>query len=528
MPSKASNLIRMPHSKALTYTARAFLIASIPLAVMIMGLVSGAGYFGLDAWNSHWNDEVGYYHMVQTMREFGPFGTLGMQGYNEALLGEASYGPYPLTTYYLYAAASFFFDLGSHNLVYDMNMVFGILTCVAIVAIARPQVTESVLLGAFFAFQFVIARHAASGLVEMSYLLICLAATSFCLHVFRSSHAEASAGAVLSLAAAAALFAYAGSMRPFFLAFELVPLYLVFARRSRFSRTGRSVLLAIIVACTLAALWSFFDFRFNYRAPYLDESSDLDRLGMGFGGFLLANLDCIRYTAASLYHQNWQGIILATFYLECALLAVLAASNRGKEPVLSGLFLCFLLIGVAIYETNLVMYDAYHMDRMLLALIAVYALLICLAANNRLRTAFVCASAALGLLMLLLDPTSYALSQKDESSITDAEQVQIAAMLQDAIPQSQDAWDNTMAKPMETTHLQLFFLMPAYASNNSCGYDYLQDAIESRTLRSKYVCVPLANWRNPEEDKSLDMLASDEGKLVYEDEFHRIYQMRER
>ena len=55
------------------------------IAGWIIGLVSGTDPLRLDAWNTTWNDENGYFRVIRTMRHYGV--PQGMTGFNEIISG---------------------------------------------------------------------------------------------------------------------------------------------------------------------------------------------------------------------------------------------------------------------------------------------------------------------------------------------------------------------------------------------------------------------------------------------------------
>ena len=72
-------------------------IASPLIAGWILGLVSGTNPLRLDAWNTGWNDENGYFRVIRTLRFYGM--PRGLTGFNEITSGKIPYGPYNIFTY---------------------------------------------------------------------------------------------------------------------------------------------------------------------------------------------------------------------------------------------------------------------------------------------------------------------------------------------------------------------------------------------------------------------------------------------
>ena len=120
-----------------------FLIVLTPLiSAGILYLVTGTstGPLKLDAWNTTWNDEIGYYRVVTLLR--GEFYPRGMAGYNEVPPVNLAYGPYNIFTYLPYYALSFITGIGSHNFICYSNVILSVLACLLFVLLVRPKARQ--------------------------------------------------------------------------------------------------------------------------------------------------------------------------------------------------------------------------------------------------------------------------------------------------------------------------------------------------------------------------------------------------
>ena len=89
------------------------------ISAALLQLLTGTSALRLDAWNTSWNDEVGYYRVIRLLRyEFSP---RGMYGFNEDAPANLAYGPYNIFTYLPYFALSFFTGVEDHNFIYYSN-----------------------------------------------------------------------------------------------------------------------------------------------------------------------------------------------------------------------------------------------------------------------------------------------------------------------------------------------------------------------------------------------------------------------
>ena len=118
------------------------------IAGWIIGLISGTNPLRLDAWNTTWNDENGYFRVIRTMRNYGV--PQGMTGFNEITSGNVPFGPYNIFTYIPYYLLSFITGCSSHNYIYLCNIIMAVLANLILVALTRPSKRRSFLLAVFF------------------------------------------------------------------------------------------------------------------------------------------------------------------------------------------------------------------------------------------------------------------------------------------------------------------------------------------------------------------------------------------
>ena len=91
----------------------------------LIWLITGTDPLKLDAWNTSWNDEVGYFRVIRLLRhEFYP---QGMYGFNEDAPSHLAYGPYNIFTYLPYFVLSFATGIDSHNFIYYSNVILAVL-----------------------------------------------------------------------------------------------------------------------------------------------------------------------------------------------------------------------------------------------------------------------------------------------------------------------------------------------------------------------------------------------------------------
>ncbi|MCD8047487.1 MAG: hypothetical protein LUD80_02765 [Clostridiales bacterium] len=80
-----------------------------------------------------------------------------------------------------------------------------------------------------------------------------------------------------------------------------------------------------------------------------------------------------------------------------------------------------------------------------------------------------------------------------------------------------DAWGNTIAKPVESSHLQTTICLPVYMNTSTCTKSYLSAAIANDTLKSKYLMLPDGN--------SLNTTCEEKYEIAWQGDGHTIYQV---
>ena len=530
---KASNRI------ALRVLWVAIIVAPL-VSVAIIGLASGTNPLAIDAWNTHMNDERSYYWAITQMREFGA--PSGFTGYNEQTAPNLSFGPYNLFVYIPYYVASFLTPIDSHNFMYLINLGFGVLATALIVVLLKPNMRQSALLLSFFLLQFVTSSYLCSGMSEGSYVAfagLMAGLLAFCLRRDRArssgaggaaSHSGVDKPAVFGLVLMMVAVCFWGCMRPFLFAFSLVPCILVFV--CDYGLRGKMAKLALLLlqlALIAASLVFYVYYSKYYVTPYFNEpnigASIGSRLVEALPGLAAKHVECIAYSAAKLFHLNWQGIMVFTFALSWfVLLALLVRKVRAGDKPGAWIAAGLLVAAFAIFEAHLLLYTYVQMHRTLIAVnIILVVAIIWLAGSEKLRwpraaaTLTVAATCVLCVGSLAIGTDNFALPQQDATYTAESDQ-QMRATLAAALPQSDDQWDNTIAKLVETGGQRLYFNMPRYLTTNGCTRGYMESALKKGAFKSKYVCLLVSEGLN----KSF----AQKYPVVYQDETHIIYCVR--
>ena len=192
------------------------------IAGWLIGLVSGTNPLRLDAWNTSWNDEVGYYRVVRIMHYYGV--PQGMTGFNEITSGNVPFGPYNVFTYIPYYLVSFVTGCTSHNYIYFCNIAMAVLANILFAVLVRPERKQALLTALFFLTQLIAARYTWSGMAEASYHFYIVVFMGLVIWYLKNTDASGLKKMLALLAMTALTFAF-GVMRPYFAAMFLIPLY---------------------------------------------------------------------------------------------------------------------------------------------------------------------------------------------------------------------------------------------------------------------------------------------------------------
>ena len=226
-------------------------IASPLIAGWILGLVSGTNPLRLDAWNTGWNDENGYFRVIRTLRFYGM--PRGLTGFNEITSGKIPYGPYNIFTYIPYFLLSFITGCDSHNFVYICNIIMAVAANLIFVALVRPGKKNSFLLALFFLTQLIVARYTWSGMAEACYHFYIVVFMGLVIWYLKNAEASGAKKA-LALLFMVLLTFFFSVMRPYFVPLFLIPIYLLIFRNSKIKEFPRFFFALVMMAAMAGSL----------------------------------------------------------------------------------------------------------------------------------------------------------------------------------------------------------------------------------------------------------------------------------
>lgn len=511
------------------------LIVLAPLiAGWLIGLISGTSPLKLDAWNTTWSDENGYYRVIRTMRYYGV--PQGMTGFNEITSGNVPFGPYNLFSYIPYYLLSFATGCTSHNYIYICNIIMAVLANVFFVVLVRPGRRQSFLTALFFLTQLIAARYTWSGMAEASYHFYIVVFMGLVIWYLRNPDASGLKKTLALIAMVALTFAF-GVMRPYFAAMFLIPLYLLVFRNNRIGEVSRFISSLLILAAMFGTVILMYYFM-GFVAEYFEAAPAMKLAQIIRGGqirdivmgLVQANKDGVHAALDLVKENRWAGGITFLFYFEWIMLFaeyLYSLVSKKKDGSAAVLFL-LLLSGAMIYEATILLYKAYQLHRMLLAITIAYSLFL-IEFGNILSWVNAAAVIACVAFYIIMKPAAFALPQVNEASISDEQLSEYKEDLKALMPMYQvpengvfetpdsldPYWNNTVAKITEDDKVQLSFVLPDYLSLNFCSEKYMKQCIKNDGFSSRYVLVKT--------DTELDELCRKKYGFLWEGIDHRIY-----
>ena len=504
------------------------------IAGCLIGLLSGTSPMKLDAWNTTWNDEVGYYRVVRILRYYGV--PRGMTGFNEITSGNVPYGPYNVFTYIPYYLISLVTGCDSHNYIYFCNIIMAVLANIVFVALVRPGRMQSLLTALFFLTQLIAARYTWSGMAEASYHFYIVVFMGLVIWYLKSPDASRLSKDLALLAMVLLTFAF-GVMRPYFAVMFLIPLYLVVFRNNKIGEFSRFISTLLILAAmfgTVVLMYYFMGFIAEYFevAPALKLAQIIrsGQAGQIFQSLLQVNKESVRSAIDMIKEYRWAGGIAFLFYFEWAILFVeyIAALVKRKKDGSAAVMFLLLVSGIMIYEATILLYKSYQLHRMLLAITIAYSLFL-IAFGTILPWVNAAAVIACVCFYIVMKPAAFALPQINADSITDEQLQEYKETLIKNLPMQQvpaigmfDApdsldpyWENTVAKITEDNNVQLSFVLPDYLSLNFCSEKYMSQCIKNDGFSSRYILVKT--------DSDLNEMCRTRYKNIWEGIGHSIY-----
>lgn len=498
-----------------------FVILSPLLAGFILALFTGTSIFKLDAWNTNMNDEVGYYRSVKTMKEIGlPAGNIG---YNEVEAKYPAYGAYNYVTYLPYFFVSFITGSLSHNYIVYINLLLAVLSNLFVVCLLKPTFREGLSIVIFTVTHMLITRYVWSGMSEESTIFLTVVVAACSVWQFRNLKSD-SVIMERTVLIIQLLAIFIGTLiRPYMLAYVFFTILYVCKASANLQRIMR---LVFILVLSLGGIFLYFWMAENICVQFFSANNltdliillkEKDLFGL-FSKVITYNGDACKIIWDKVLLCDWVGIIM----LEVCVLVLIALffclKYRKDNREAAAYFLIYGIIVFLTYEAVTVLYSAVQLHRMMLG---------CIVAGVFLYI-FILPWKPMAIhelyLLCMLAFAQYtggvfaglSLPQKNEDICGDKDMEEKLASL---MPRENDMWGNTLALPplFSDADMSILFAMPLHIALNTCTTDYLYQAIETDTLKSRYV---LSSMDNTE----LIRLCQESYELIYNKDGYCIFE----
>ena len=315
--------------RVLTVLLWLLLLGAPFISVGLLQLITGTGSANLDAYNTTWNDEIGYYRVVRLLRtDLFP---RGMFGYNEAAPLHLAYGPYNIFTYIPYLIVSFATGFRSHNYFYWCNVVLAVLAMFFFVVLVQPKLRESLWILGFLLSYLIMGRYIWSGMSECSYNLYLILFTALALWAVQEPDAD-SAGTKRALSVMILSTFFWNTMRPFYFPVLIIPIYFAWRRRSPLTKKAKIFFTFLSAAAAAGSVGLFYFFLNNNVARYFSGESGTETLKRllvsGSPAAMVrqireANLTALHDVWHFLKDARWAGAVSLIYYAQSLLILIL-------------------------------------------------------------------------------------------------------------------------------------------------------------------------------------------------------------
>ena len=500
----------MLNKRVIRYILWLFILISPLIAGFIISGVTGTDISDYDAWNTIWNDEVGYYRTTQLIRAFGK--PQGIAGYNEVASKYPAYGPYSFFTYLPFVLTSFLTGTETHNFVVVGNLLIILVANIYVICLLKPDIKRSIFIAILFSTAFVMQRYTWSGMCEAVYICETIIIVSSSVWLYDNSDKISSKYKVILVFACMVCF-WAGLRRPYMLAFLLILLPAVFRKG------GRNIIMSgLILAGTIGVCLLYFYLNSNYCAPYFYNTThtteylywiSTGKIGEIFKDIAEKNNDA-RIVLG--WYCTYEGkYFIRAVVIECIinsliLLCIFLTDDSGINRRLALIYVAVIII---VYEAVVLLYTVEQIHRILLAVTVGGGLIIALKADTRAFITRIIIIIVLLVFQLQIDPDYLKFPQENDEDYSRIEE-EYTCLSENCT----DPWDNTILVLPGNSNLSYLYGLPSHITVNWCTSDYLSDATEKNLLKSKYIFLSSSNELKKTCDK-YDLLLSEEKFLIY-------------
>ena len=472
-----------------------FIIAPVVIG-SILGLLNGTSIFKLDAiFNQFSNDEIVYFRAIKQMRLFGL--PLGYNGYDERVGTHLAFGYYNYVTYFLYFIFSFVTNIDSHNYIYVSNILFLLLSSVAILIIVKPSVKQLTYLVIFNCFSVFLINGCFSGMSEGQHIFGISIIISLTVLLYLNDYDRKTT--TIMILSIWVITMYFGIIRPTMLLFYVyIVFYFIFVSKENIKSKILFITSTILLFFVGLYLYLFLNKNFGapyfyndgymqadyLLAPYKTAFSDNGILGV-VETFATTNLNHF-ITIVKKYYNGFAGEhICIVLGLEFIFLVITLLSRNIKKNV-KGLIVSSLVLVVSWFYIHMFVYGLVSMDRLFLVPMLAMNVIICIMDDSDLRKYFLILYIYISFMFTLRNRFAIKIPNNQLSVNTGA----LHNELVNIMPRSTSRWDNTIAfniPPMKNDFF--YFLIPEYMGEMYCSNNYLKRAINDNSFKSKYLLL---------------------------------------
>lgn len=483
------------NSRIVVIVAYLFLLFSPVIAGEIRGVISNTNISDYDAYSTSSNDEIGYYRSIVCMRKQGL--PKGVNGYNEYRSRYPAYGYYNYVTYFPYLLMSFITGIETHNFIVYSNVIMMMTAYLVLVLLLKPKAISCFIMGIFQCGNLMLSRYIWSGMSEANTISGTIVIFAIWIYLYKSrSVKNISKKELFLLITQINLIWFYGLIRPFNWFYLIIPMMFIwdYVKKKKLKCFFEVSIVAITLLLCRLYLWMSN----NICSQYFSSTNPMDEL---WNYIKCGKIGLFFSKAADINFRAIEDIIWGFGGGGVSPLISIVSFQVGAV-VFIGIWLCifncnrsvwiqYLTIVFGTIEANLLFYQVTQFHRMLLCVMVGGMILVCFLEKQTLY-GFI-NMLAVGVILLKAQSKGMAFEERfalPQKMMSDMEIEKVKDdILEELVYDESNEWNNTVAKMPNSKNLWIYFCIPPYISTQSCTEDYILDAIDSGSLKSKYVLV---------------------------------------
>lgn len=495
--------------------SKILVVLSPILAIVIVALITGTNPFYMDAWNTTWNDEIGYYRAANCIKNYGL--PLGWNGYNEVLTSYPTLGPYNYITYLPHVVILFFTSFFGNNMIVYANVLMLVIAYAFAVLLLKPSFEKCVWMIIFQFVNVICTRYGWSGMSEAASIAMVLITVACAIFLFEGDCNSKCINWMILFVQVILILLF-GIIRPFLWTFILFPLFYVFKNIKESAKT-KWIITGLILTGQVMVLLLYFWMNNNLCAPFFGATGLSDGiLGLISRGemkqtievMVNGNREALNLVMADIKVFGWRSVIIISLLVQMVMFCVAAIFKR--KDIWNNIYLLGLLyvvIALTVYEANILLYTVNQLHRMLLAIMVGAVFLGIMSMNNISQVLYQVFFAIMIFGTIVNGREAFNLPQKND--LYDAEIV--TNELSKVLPPDKecDPWEMTFASTPNHGSYYPLYAMPTYLGAQCCRSDWLKNQIMDGKLKSRYVLLCV------DDDMETRVYCDENFKLLWQD-----------